>query len=148
MNQHTLTSVAEFLDDAGWNYSVFLRSYTTPPTEGASSEQLIRSALGSTAVIGRIEAVTPVEVVSEVRTSISYAGDSGAGPDPKAMQSDRFSELLAALLQETEAAARSAVRVEQFWLGAGHPAYPVFWDFAFLFTGTNEAVVLVGSSSD
>ena len=148
MNQHTLSSVADFLDDAGWNYSVYLRSYATSPTEGASSKQLIRSALGSTAVIDRIEAVTPVEVVSEVRTSISYAGDSGAGSDPKAMQSGRFSELLAALLQETEAAARSAVRVEQFWLSAGHPAYPVFWDFAFLFTGTNEALVLVGSSSD
>ena len=148
MNQHTLSSVADFLDDAGWNYSVFLRSYTTSPIAGASSEQLIRVALGEAAVIDRIESVTPVEVVSAVRSSISYAGDSGAGPDPKAMQSEPFAELLATLLHETEAAARSAVRVEQFWLSAGHPAYPVFWDFAFLFTGTNEAIVLVGSSSD
>jgi hypothetical protein len=148
MNQHTLTSVAEFLNSAGWNYSVFLRSYTTLLPVGASSEQLIRAAWGSAAVIDRIETVTPTEVVSEVRSSISYVGDGGAGPDPKSMQSERFAELLATLLEEIAVAARSAIRVEKFWISAGHPAYPVFWDFAFLFTGANEAMALVGSSSD
>ena len=104
MNQHALTSVAEFLNDAGWNYSVFLRSYTTSFGVGASSEQRIHAALSDAAVIDRIEKVTSAEAVCEVKSSISYAGDSGAGPDPKAMQSERFSELLTALLKESEAA--------------------------------------------
>ena len=148
MNQQTLTSVAEFLNAAGWNYTVFLRSYTTTSLVGASSEQLIRNALGSRAVVERIQTVSPTEVLSEIRSSIGYAGDSGAGPAPESMRSGRFAELLSGLLAETEALARSANRIEQFWLNQGHPAYPVFWDFAFLFTGPSEAVALVGSSSD
>ena len=42
----------------------------------------------------------------------------------------------------------AAERVALFWLKNGHPAYPVFWDFAFA-AYTDEGVhVLMGSSSD
>ncbi len=30
----------------------------------------------------------------------------------------------------------------------GHPGYPVFWDFAFLFVSNSNATILIGSSSD
>jgi hypothetical protein len=41
-----------------------------------------------------------------------------------------------------------ATLVVNFWLKAGHPAYPVFWGFAFVIAGPRGAEVFVGSSSD
>jgi hypothetical protein len=38
--------------------------------------------------------------------------------------------------------------IERFWRKEGHPAYPVFWDFAFVIAGPTEAEVFIGSSSD
>jgi hypothetical protein len=104
--------------------------------------------LGNDAVVERIQAVTLDEALAEIRSSLSYPGDSGAGPDPETLRSERFTRLLSDLLAEIEAVSRQATRIEQFWLEEGHPAYPVFWDFAFLFTGMSEAVALIGSSSD
>ena len=75
LNQSTLTAVSEFLDSAGWNYSVFLRAYATPCANDTSSEQLIRSALGTHAVVTDIDQVTTEGVLSEVRSALSYSGD-------------------------------------------------------------------------
>ena len=41
-----------------------------------------------------------------------------------------------------------ATVIERFWLKEGHPAYPVFWDFAFVIAGPHETKVFIGSSSD
>lgn len=148
MNQNALSALAEFLNAAGWNYSVFLRCYGAPFGASVSSEAVIHSALGTTAVVGGCREVTPAEALAEIRESLTYAGDSGAGPAPQAMQSERFAELLDRVLAEVGAAAARSIRIEQFWLREGHPAYPVFWDFAFLLREKNEAVVIAGSSSD
>lgn len=148
MNQEALSALAEFLNAVGWNYSVFLQSYGAPFAASVSSEVVIHNALGATAVVGGYREVTPAEALAEVRESLTYAGDSGAGPAPQAMRSERFAELLNRVLAEVGAAAARSTRIEQFWLKEGHPAYPVFWDFAFLLREENEAVVIVGSSSD
>ncbi|QWT47425.1 hypothetical protein [Azospira inquinata] len=148
MNQDALSALAEFLNAAGWNYSVFLQSYGTPFAASVSSEVVIHSALGATAVVGGCSEVTPAEALAEVKESLTYAGDSGAGPAPQAMQSEHFAELLDTVLAEVGAAVARSTRIERFWLKEGHPAYPVFWDFAFLLRKENEAVVIVGSSSD
>ena len=57
-------------------------------------------------------------------------------------------ELLNRVVANAKATSSKANRIEKFRLDEGHPAYPVFWDFAFLFTSSDEATVLVGSSSD
>jgi len=87
-------------------------------------------------------------MLMEVRACLTYEGDHGVGPDPTTMQSERFAELLERTLEEVAGLAKAATRVEAFRIGDGHPADPVFWDFAFLFTLATEAVVLIGSSSD
>jgi len=148
MKPEALSAIVSILNQGGWNYSVFLESYTVPSQPGTPSEQLIRKALGGSAVLESIETVTPEQVTEEVRSSLVYAGDSGAGPDPESLRSEQFSQLLSSLLADTEATSRRASKTERFRLKEGHPAYPVFWDFAFLFTGSSEAIVFVGSSSD
>lgn len=148
MTQDAFSALAEFLNASGWNYSVFLRCYGAPLAASVSSEAVIHSALGNTAVVGGCREVTPAEALAEIRESLTYVGDSGAGPAPQAMQSERFAALLDRVLAEVSAAAARSMRIEQFWLKDGHPAYPVFWDFAFLLREENEAIVIVGSSSD
>ena len=44
--------------------------------------------------------------------------------------------------------AAGAALLAQFWLRDGHPAYPVFWDFAFVIAGSAGGQVFIGSSSD
>lgn len=148
MNPQTLAAIVDLLNEGGWNYSVFLKGYPAQLKIGMSSQQLVQTALGSSAVVERVQQVTTQQVLAEVEASLAYAGDSGAGPNEAAIQSERFRELLTTLLAETNAVATEAKKVEQFWLKEGHPAYPVFWDFAFLFTGSEEALVFIGSSSD
>lgn len=148
MNQDTLSAIAYFLDGVGSNYTVFLRVYTTPMIVGLSSEQLIRNALGSGAVVEGFQEVTPPEVVSEVTSCMTYVGDRVAGPNPEALKSERFAQLLGQLIDETEQTVRNAVRIEQFWLSEGHPAYPVWWDFAYLLRCPSVAEIFIGSSSD
>lgn len=148
MNQEPLSSIAEFLNEAGWNYSVFLKAYTTSFATGTSSEQIVRSAIDNSALIEDIKTVTVPEVLSEIESSITYPGDTGAGPESAALASQEFSGLLSNLRKEVEALALSADRLEKFRFKKGHPAYPVFWDFAFLFVGAPQSTVLVGCSSD
>jgi hypothetical protein len=148
MKPETLSAIVSILNHGSWNYSVFLESYSVPSLPGTPSEQLICTALGGSAVLASIETVTPKQVAEKVQMSLIYAGDSGAGPDPESLRSERFGQLLSSLLAELEATWRHASRIEQFRLKEGHPAYPVFWDFAFLFTNPSEVIVLIGSSSD
>lgn len=148
MPQDSFAVFASFLNATAWNYSVFLRSYRTTFKASHSSGEVIRSALGVAARLGGIFDVTAQEALAEIKDSLSYAGDCAAGPDPEAIQSARFTELLATVLAEVSSTASKAIQIEQFWLEEGHPAYPVFWDFAFLFKTEHEAVVLIGSSSD
>jgi hypothetical protein len=148
MNQHCLSAMASFLNSASWNYSVFLQSYNASKSVDSDSRDLIRSALGDDAVVDRLLPVTPEAVIAEVTSSLCYAGDDGAGPNKDAMKSARFKVLLASVVAEARAMADGSLQIEQFWIKDGHPAYPVFWDFAYLFTRDGDAVVLIGSSSD
>ncbi len=148
MNPTTLSALADLLNKGGKNYTVFLHCYLVPQRFGGTAEDLISAALGRNTVVGGVRMTASGEMLAEIRSSIGYAGDSGAGPDPSVIQSADFGKLLTDLLKDVDVAARAATKIEQFWLKEGHPAYPVFWDFAFLLTGTREAVVLIGSSSD
>ena len=132
----------------GINYVVFLRVYRTPFVTDAPAEWYVSQALGPSAVIGGIGAVSGSEVVAEVEQSLRYVGDTGCGPKPSALRSRRFKALVPAVLSELEGAIGEASLVAQFWLRDGHPAYPVFWDFAFVIAGPSGGLVFIGSSSD
>lgn len=134
----------------GYNYEVFLRLYKLPylPGAGAGAEQYISEALGPTAVVGGSCPVTGQKVLAEVEESLLHAGDEGYGPLPSALGLEKFNELLKSVLSHTERSVSSATLIEQFWLKEGHPAYPVFWDFAFVIAGPLGVEVFIGSSSD
>jgi hypothetical protein len=132
----------------GYNYQVFLRAYRVPFAPGEPAEWYVARALGPAAVVGGSVPVTGPEIVAEVERSLRYAGDEGSGPKPAALQSRQFEELVAGVLDELARAGAGAEMLAQFWLRDGHPAYPVFWDFAFVIAGPGGGLVLIGSSSD
>lgn len=131
----------------GWNYAVFLHSYRLPLVQGAVAQDYVVQALPNSE-IGGIHPISVRELLDEVDQSLRYAGDTGSGPKPAAINSSKFEELLAAVLSHLEEAASGATEIICFWLKSGHPDYPVFWDFAFVIVGTRGAEVFIGSSSD
>lgn len=74
-----------------------------------------------------------------------HAGDEAYGPLPSVLASEKFRELLASVLAHIEQSASSATLIEQFWLKEGHPAYPVFWDFAFVIASPLGVELFIGS---
>ena len=148
MNNACLSKIGDLLNEDGLNYSVFLRAYEVAAREDLSSSELVCLALGSSVVIGGIHNSAATEVLPEIEASLTYAGDSSAGPSAEALNSVHFKSLLTEMLSDVQKAITESQRVEQFWLKAGHPAYPVFWDFAFLFRSSNKAIIFIGSSSD
>ncbi|MGN6808031.1 MAG: hypothetical protein ACTHJZ_19095 [Trinickia sp.] len=71
-----------------------------------------------------------------------------AGPSKEALESDVLAGMLEKLLSDLRVTASKAIKVESFTLEEGHPFYPVFWDFAFLFRAASEATIFIGASSD
>jgi hypothetical protein len=132
----------------GYDYCVFLRAYRIPFVPGKPAEWYVSQALGSAAVIGGLGQVTGPEIAAEVERSLRYAGDGSSGPKPSVLQSHRFEELVAGVLDELARAVAGAELLAGFWLRDGHPAYPVFWDFGFVIAGPGGGLVLIGSSSD
>jgi hypothetical protein len=144
--EEVLNELAGLLN--GLNYVVFLRLYRIPFSPGAGPEQYIAQALGPAAVIGGSSPAMGQEVLAEVEEALRHAGDRAYGPRPSTLRSKKFKELLRSVLSYIEQAVAGSTVIERFWLKEGHPAYPVFWDFAFVIAGRHEAEVFIGSSSD
>ncbi len=132
----------------GYNYQVFLRVYRVPFAPGESAAWYMAQALGPSAVVTGSVPVTGPEIVAEVERSLRYAGDAGSGPKPAVLRSKRFKALVLSVLSELERAIAGASLLAEFGLREGHPAYPVFWDIAYVIAGPAGGLVFIGSSSD
>jgi hypothetical protein len=132
----------------GYNYAVFLRVYRVPFAPNEPTAWYVTQALGPSAVVTGSVPVTGAEIVAEVEQALRYVGDEGCGPKPSALRSRRFKELAPAVLSELVRATAGASLLAAFGLRKGHPAYPVFWDFAFVIAGPAGGFVFIGSSSD
>jgi hypothetical protein len=148
LNPRTLDAITECLNAAGWNYTVFLRSYEAGIAHGDSAERIVQKVLGPEALVDSAGEVTTAEMLAEVRDSLSYVGEHAGGPDADVLRSELFADLLSRLAAELEESARHASRIEQLGFKRGHPAYPVYWEFAFLLIEPARATLLIGSSSD
>ena len=148
MDNAALQALASLLGKDGINYSVSLEWFRTPREAESDSIALVRRAISSEAVLEGLRPISKHDVLAEVAVCLCYAGDDGAGPGRIGLWSEEFKELLASLILQIEVAFDASESVETFHWKTGHPYYPVFWDFAFLFKTPTEALVLLGSSSD
>ncbi len=148
MDQRILDEIADILNADSWNYTVFLQSYEVPLTCSTEASAIIKMALQTEATLGGIEKIQSASIWPEVESSLLYTGDKGSGPSEMSVKSEKLIALVGALQKQVTELADSATKCESFWLETGHPAYPVFWDFAFLFTKNETASIFIGSSSD
>ena len=133
----------------GYNYTVFLWHYhdqaATPDDDLTAI--LRRTLPKAEIVVGGSQSSSAGELISDVSTSIGHVGDSGYGPIPERIQSERFQHLLRDSIDACRLLCGNS-HIELFWLKEGHPAYPVFWDFAFAIRHEHGCDILIGSSSD
>jgi len=132
----------------GCNYTVSLFHYFSPGQQPDLVAHLSAVLPTTDIEIGGSSATTVEEAITEIQDALGHRGDSGYGPIPENIESERYKVLVTRILRDCRGLMEAAERVALFWLKNGHPAYPVFWDFAFA-AYTDEGVhVLMGSSSD
>lgn len=148
MDHQVLEEIAKTLNADTRNYSVYLQFFEVPLPKSAGKEAFIKTALGAEAVLGGIQEVEKSSVWPSLKDALLYAGANGAGPAAATIRSEKLLALMDVLENEVRYLVDAASNVESFWLQDGHPAYPVFWDFAFLMSGKAGASILIGSSSD
>lgn len=148
MDHQVLEEIAKILNADARNYTVFLQFFEVSLPKPAGKETIIKTALGANATLGGIQEVEKASVWPNLKLALLYAGDNGAGPAAATIQSERLLVLMGVLENEVRYLVDAANTTESFWLQGGHPAYPVFWDFAYLILGKAGASILIGSSSD
>jgi hypothetical protein len=62
--------------------------------------------------------------------------------------SAEYAHLLAGASAELREEFGHSDSIYYLWFAAGHPYYPVFWDFAFLIERQRDSFLFIGSSSD
>lgn len=149
LSQSLLDQLVALLNRDATNYAVFLRLYQLSTASGADDlEGCIRTAVSADAKIDGVEAISAENLISEMDGLLRYAGDPGAGPGEAVLGSSEFSEVLTELKHDISELASRAKAIKRFWFVEGHPAYPVFWDFAYAFFENEKMTIFVGSSSD
>jgi RNA binding exosome subunit len=148
MEQRILTEMAELLNSDGWNYSVFLKAYSGATESASNISDIVNALIGNGIAVDEVRDVDATEVTEEVSRSLGYVGNESAGPSAKILASAEFSNLVKSILESIAQLSKSSTGIKALTFVEGHPAYPVFWDFAFLFLSENDCLLLVGSSSD
>lgn len=149
LTQGLLDHVAGLLNRDATNYTVFLRLYQLPMASFEKDlEACVRWVVGAGAEIDGVEEINPTSLVVEIEALLRYAGDPGAGPSDSVLRSKELSDLLIELKNGVLVLASQAKAIKRFGFKAGHPAYPVFWDFAYAFFTDDTLAILIGSSSD
>jgi hypothetical protein len=148
MNEKLLTDMADLLNSDGVNYSVFLQAYSGGKGFESGIERIVKRLIGHDVVLSSVHIVNVTEVVETLHQSLSYLGDESAGPGASVHESTEFSRLLESIRDSVVQLSQTAYEIKKFEFTEGHPAYPVFWDFAYLFLGNDQHVLLIGSSSD
>jgi hypothetical protein len=146
-----LNQTFEALEDLleGCNYTVFLWHYHDA---AASSNEELAAILSRTLpkpeiLVGGSQPSSVEELISDIAAGIGHVGGSGYGPIPERIRSEQFQRLLRGAIDECKLLCGDS-SIELFWLKQGHPAYPVFWDFAFAIRRKQGCDILIGSSSD
>ncbi|MBV7460167.1 MULTISPECIES: hypothetical protein [unclassified Acidovorax] len=149
LTQSLLDRLVGLLNRDATNYTVFLRLYRLSTAADADDlDVCIRTAVGGDTKIGGAESISAENVIVEINGLLRYPGDPGAGPTKTVLDSSELYDLLTELERSILELASQAKTIKRFWFAVGHPAYPVFWDFAYAFFGNENTTVLVGSSSD
>lgn len=129
----------------GINYEVWLNLYGPfDPDDGL--EKVLKKGVSKDAQLSGVVPSSPLEARTDIMDMILYKGDVGHGP----VRLDDKREEIVSLMESifTRIDIDNADPVTEFGFLKGHPAYPVFWDFAYDVHANGKRWILIGSSSD
>ncbi len=129
----------------GINYEVRLFLYG-PVDTGKSLSNVLRNEISKQCEVGGTTNSSLKEAKSTIVNMVLYGGDTGHGPIKLESKKAKILDSLESIF--THINIDSSDFISEFWLSDGHPAYPVFWDFAFDIHSKGQRWIFIGSSSD
>ena len=129
----------------GINYEVWFNLYGPADPELGLTDTL-QGLISKDCEISGVVPSTPDEAISEIMYMVLYKGDTGAGPLELESKQPEISKLMGKVFSSI--GIEDAEMVVGFGFKNGHPAYPVFWDFAYDIHSKGQRWIFVGSSSD
>jgi hypothetical protein len=112
----------------GINYEVWFNLYG-PIDPTLELEQVLKRHVSKTAQVSDVSPSSPEDAKAEIMEMLLYEGDAGAGPLGLEGKREEVASLMSQVLSSINM--DKADQVTGFAFRKGHPAYPVFWDFAY-----------------
>ena len=129
----------------GVNYAVWFNLYG-PADADLGLTDALKVLISKDCSICGVAPSSPHEAVSEIMKMVLYKGDTGSGPlelDSKKREIRLIMNKIFSLID-----IENADMVSGFRFNEGHPAYPVFLDFAYDIHSKCQRWIFIGSSSD
>jgi hypothetical protein len=130
---------------SGINYVVWLNLYGPGDSESGLADAL-KSLISKDCELSGVVACTPEQAVSQIIDRILYRGNSASGPLQPESKAVEITRLMNTVFSSINI--HDADMVVEFGFKNGHPAYPVFWDFAYDIHVAGKRWIFAGSSSD
>jgi len=129
----------------GINYEVWMNLYGPFDSE-IGLEKVLKSRVSRGTRLSGVSHSSPQNARAGIMGMILYEGGIGHGPE----KLDEKREEIIILMNKifTRINIDEAALVAEFGFRKAHPAYPVFWDFAYDIHVNDKRWVFIGSSSD
>ncbi len=129
----------------GINYEVWFNIYG-PGDPDMSLQSALRKLIANNCEISDVVPSTALAAEEEIIGMVLYEGSTGACPLDLVSKKSEIIKLMYEVFSRIHL--KEADMVSEFGFRRGHPAYPVFWDFAYDIHSNGKRWIFVGSSSD
>lgn len=129
----------------GLNYAVSLRLYGPWNSERGLIETL-KKLISEDCELSGVLRTSSDEAKTVITNCLLYKGDEGSKPLELDSKKEEIIKLLNNMLSMI--GFENAEMVVEFGFRQGHPAYPVFWDFAYDIHVKDKRWIFIGCSSD
>lgn len=129
----------------GINYEVWFNLYG-PLDPDSGLEKVLKNNVSENAQLSGVVPSSPEAAKTEIMTQVLYEGDESSGPIKLNEKREEIISLLNKVFSQINI--EEADLVAEFGFRKGHPAYPVFWDFAYDIHSSGKRWIFIGSSSD
>lgn len=129
----------------GVNYAVSLRLYGPSNSEHGLNET-VKMLISEDCELSGVVRISSNDAKTVMTNCLLYKGDEGSKPLELDSKRAEIIKLLNKMLSTI--GFENAEMVVEFVFRQGHPAYPVFWDFAYDIHVKEKRWIFVGCSSD
>lgn len=129
----------------GANYQVWFNLYG-PSDSATGLVDALKKLISKDCQISTMRSSSPRDAKSEIMEMVFHKGDIDSGPvelESKKTEIVKLMDKVFSLINIERADMVVGFRLEEV-----HPAYPVFWDFAYDIHVNDQRWIFIGSSSD